>query len=150
MVVELCRPAETEGLRGHPTPTEVARLDYADLTRRQFSRRKAEYLIDIARWAAERRGGCESWLERPATEVATELRALRGVGEWTEQYVLMRGCGFGDCLPVGDAGLVKALRSFHGLAERPDAEATRRLLAPLSPYRSLATAHLWASLYDGA
>lgn len=147
VVVELCQPSARQGLRAHPTAREVARLDYADLTRRQFSRRKAEYVIDAARLAAERREGFEPWAARSATDVAKELLAIRGVGEWTQQYVLMRGCGFADCVPVGDAGLTKALQRFHGMERRPDGEQTRALMAPLAPYRSLATAHLWASLY---
>jgi AraC family transcriptional regulator of adaptative response / DNA-3-methyladenine glycosylase II len=145
-LAELCQPELQEGLRGHPRADEVAQLDYRDLTRRQFSRRKAEYVIDAARLAAARRGGFEVWAGQSATRVAAELDAIRGVGEWTQQYVLMRSCGFADCVPVGDAGLVKALQRFHGLAARPDAPTTRALLASLAPHRSLATAHLWASL----
>jgi 3-methyladenine DNA glycosylase/8-oxoguanine DNA glycosylase/AraC-like DNA-binding protein len=146
VLAELCQPRPEDGLRGHPTAREVAELDYSDLTRRQFSRRKAEYVIDAARLAAGRRDGFETWVGQSATRVAAELDAIRGVGEWTQQYVLMRACGFADCVPVGDAGLVKALERFHGLASRPDVAATRALMAPLAPYRSLGTAHLWASL----
>ena len=149
-LIERCRPGAPDGLRAHPTAAEVARLEYSDLTRRQFSRRKAEYVIDAARAAAERPEGLETLARGSATRAAAELRAIRGVGEWTEQYVLMRACGFGDCVPVGDAGLVVALRRFHGLTERPDAVTTRDLMQALAPHRSLATAHLWASLNDTA
>ena len=150
VLAELCQPRMRHGLRGHPTAAEVARLDYSDLTRRQFSRRKAEYVIDAARLATDRPDGFESWSGAAASRVAAELEEIRGVGEWTQQYVLMRGCGFADCVPVGDAGLVKALQHFHGLPVRPDAAHTRALMAPLTPYRSLATAHLWASLHSKA
>ena len=34
-------------------------------------------------------------------------------------------------------------RQFLERMERPDVDATRRLMAMFSPYRSLATAHLW-------
>lgn len=148
VLAELCQPRAREGLRGHPTAAEVARLDYADLTSRQFSRRKAEYVIDAARLATGRRGGFEPWAGQAASRVAADLLAIRGVGEWTQQYVLMRACGFADCVPVGDAGLVKALQQFHGLEVRPNVAQTRALMAPLAPYRSLATAHLWASLHQ--
>ena len=147
VLTTLCQPRARDGLRGHPTPAEVARLDYRDLTRRQFSRRKAEYVIDAARLAAGRRTGFEGWAAQAATRVAAELEAIRGVGVWTQQYVLMRACGFADCVPIGDAGLVKALWRFHDLNARPDAAQTRSLMAPLAPFRSLATAHLWASLH---
>jgi AraC family transcriptional regulator of adaptative response / DNA-3-methyladenine glycosylase II len=145
-LAELCQRPLAEGLRAHPTASEVARLEYGDLTRRQFSRRKAEYLIDVARLVADRRWSPELLPGRAASRAGTELTAIRGVGEWTQQYVLMRSCGFADCVPVGDAGLVRALERFHGLTERPNPAATRELMQPLTPYRSLATAHLWASL----
>jgi len=148
VLAELCQARAKDGLRGHPTAAEVARLDYVDLTRRQFSQRKAEYVIDAARLASGRRGGLEPWAGQAASRVAADLVAIRGVGEWTQQYVLMRACGFADCVPVGDAGLVKALQLFHGLDARPGAAQTRALMAPLAPHRSLATAHLWASLHQ--
>ena len=38
-----------QGFIAHPTAEAVAQLDYDDLTKLQYSRRKAEYLIDTAR-----------------------------------------------------------------------------------------------------
>ena len=145
-LIELCGPATAEGLRAHPTAREVAALDYADLRARQFSRRKAEYVIDAARLAAAGHLELEELVRKSAPRAAAALEELRGVGEWTVQYVLMRACGFADCVPAGDAGLVSALSRFHALEARPDAAATRRMMEPLAPHRSLATAHLWASL----
>ncbi len=146
VLVDLCSPRGGGGPRRHPTPGEVARLDAGDLTARQFSRSKAEYVLGAARWAIEKPGRVEGLRDLPATTAASRLETLRGVGPWTEQYVLMRGCGFADCVPVGDAGLVKALRRFESLAERPDADETRHRMRVMAPHRSLATAHLWASL----
>jgi len=74
------------------------------------------------------------------------LLALRGCGPWTAQYVLMRGLGFRDGVPVGDAGLTLALQRRFQLESRPDGPETLRLMAPFAPHRSLATFHLWASL----
>jgi 3-methyladenine DNA glycosylase/8-oxoguanine DNA glycosylase len=59
---------------------------------------------------------------------------------------MMRGCGFGDCVPLGDAGLTAALQRHHALDHRPDAKETAALMAPFAPHRSLAAFHLWASL----
>ena len=46
---------------------------------------------------------------------------------------MMRCFGFEDCLPVGDAGLVKGLERFFALPARPDANATRELMQVFSP-----------------
>jgi AraC family transcriptional regulator of adaptative response / DNA-3-methyladenine glycosylase II len=139
-----------DGLVVHPGPVAVARLDYGDLTAVQYSRRKAEYLIDTGRIVARGDLQPESFPEEPATVVEQQLLALRGVGPWSAQYVMMRACGFADCVPAGDSGLATALQRLHHLGHRPDAGETRRLMEPFAPYRSLATFHLWRMLGDTA
>lgn len=132
------------GLIAHPDAAAIAALDPADLTAHRFSRRKAEYVLNAAALVA--RGELE--LERllTATRAEKALLALRGCGPWTAQYVLMRGLGFRDCVPVGDSALTLALQRWFQLESRPDPAETRRLMAPFAPHRSLATFHLWASL----
>jgi len=145
-VIALAGEKLADGMMAHPTPEAVARLDYDDLTKQQFSRRKAEYLIDTARLIAAGRLDIETFPDRPAGEVEAELLAVRGIGPWTARYVMMRSCGFPDCVPVGDAGLIAALARLYGLRKRPDVTKTRRLLRPFAPHRSLATFHFWMTL----
>jgi 3-methyladenine DNA glycosylase/8-oxoguanine DNA glycosylase len=64
--------------------------------------------------------------------------------------MLMRGAGFADCAPVGDSALATALQRLHKSAERPDTKQAEELMREYSPHRTLATAHLWASLKDAA
>ena len=141
-LAELCG-TPVDGLIAPPTPAAVAALDYADLQKRQFSRRKAEYLIDIARSlsAGEILQGIDG---APATDTCKELLSLRGIGPWSANYVMMRSLGFADCVPLGDTGLTSALQSFFELEERPDKKRTTELMAPFAPHRSLATHYLWA------
>jgi AraC family transcriptional regulator of adaptative response / DNA-3-methyladenine glycosylase II len=136
-------PAEG-GLIAHPDAARVAALRMADLQALRFSRRKAEYLLNAAAEVAAGRLRLEA--RATATGAIRNLLALRGCGPWTAQYVLMRGLGFRDGVPVGDAGLTLALQRWFGLETRPDGPGTLRLMAPFAPHRSLATFHLWASL----
>lgn len=136
------------GMAVPPGPEDVARLDVDDLGRRRFSRAKANALVEAARTFAG--GGLERLPHGSAPLARRAMLACRGIGPWSANYVLMRGCGFADCLPLGDSGLTSALRRLHALADRPDAAATEQLMAPYAPFRSLATAHLWASLGDPA
>ena len=46
-------------------------------------------------------------------------------------------------MPLGDTGLTSGLKQFFALDERPDKTATLALMERFSPYRSLATFHLW-------
>jgi 3-methyladenine DNA glycosylase/8-oxoguanine DNA glycosylase len=136
--------APVGGLIAHPEAAQIAALDHGDLLARRFSGRKAEYLLNAAAKVAAGELRLDGLLT--ATGAGKALRALRGCGPWTAQYVLMRGLGFRDCVPVGDAALTLALQRWFQLDERPDAPETLRLLAPFAPHRSLATFHLWASL----
>jgi 3-methyladenine DNA glycosylase/8-oxoguanine DNA glycosylase len=142
-VIELAG-MKVDGMHAHPEPADVARLDYSDLTRRQFSRRKAEYLIDVARSGID----FEALPESDPAAVDERLRAIRGFGVWSANYVMMRGCGFADCVPVGDSGLTSSLQDFYGLDVRPDAEKTLALMKRFAPYRSLATFHFWMRKSD--
>jgi AraC family transcriptional regulator of adaptative response / DNA-3-methyladenine glycosylase II len=135
-----------DGLRAHPTPGAIAGLDYADLTTRQFSRRKAEYVIDTARAIMSGSLPLDALADGPVPLAEATILATRGFGPWTTQYVLMRGFGCADCVPVGDSGLATALGRFFAREPRPDARETRALMQPFAPYRSLATFHLWMSL----
>jgi len=139
-------PPGAHGLRTHPTAREVAALEPEELLPLQFSRSKAAYVVGVARLVAAGALAVEGFPELEALDAAARLSAVRGIGPWTTHYVLMRGCGFPDCVPLGDAGLTLALQRHHGLDHRPDAKETAALMAPFAPFRSLATFHLWASL----
>jgi AraC family transcriptional regulator of adaptative response / DNA-3-methyladenine glycosylase II len=145
-LIELAGAQASDGLRAHPTAAAVAALDYADLTGRQFSRRKAEYVIDTARAIVSGELRVQRVEEETVPALEARLLAVRGLGPWSAQYVLLRGYGFADCVPAGDSGLATALERFFDLGQRPDAVATRRLMEPFAPHRSLATFHLWMSL----
>ncbi|MEQ1891209.1 MAG: Ada metal-binding domain-containing protein [Planctomycetota bacterium] len=145
-LIELCGTPVGDGFVAHPAPAAVARLDYSDLTRRQFSRRKAEYLIDAARALAEGTLDLEGLRTEPVPAVVELLSAVRGLGPWSVQYLCLRAYGFEDCAPIGDVALHEALRRHFELAERPDARAAAELMETFAPHRSLATYHLWKSL----
>ncbi len=138
-----------DGLTPFPSAHSVAALDYADLTTRQFSRRKAEYVIDTARMVVSGELNLAALAFSGATpfgDAEKTLLAVRGLGPWSAHYVLMRGANWPDCVPVGDTGITAGLRKLYALDYGPTKEETLRLMEPFAPLRSLATHHLWASL----
>jgi AraC family transcriptional regulator of adaptative response / DNA-3-methyladenine glycosylase II len=136
-------------MRAHPTPEALARLSVDDLANRQFSRAKARYLIDAAQAVATGRLDIEGLRDRSAIAAEKALTAQRGIGVWTARYMLLR-LGFADIAPIGDSALATGLERMYRLPHRPDARQTARLMSDFAPYRSLATAHLWASLKSAA
>ncbi|WP_114856420.1 Ada metal-binding domain-containing protein [Brachybacterium sp. YJGR34] len=76
----------------------------------------------------------------PVDELRGRLLALRGVGPWTADYVLLRGVRAIDVAPARDAALLGAARDL-GLAE--DHAGLLSALDAASPWRSYAALHLW-------
>jgi AraC family transcriptional regulator of adaptative response / DNA-3-methyladenine glycosylase II len=132
------------GLRAHPGAEAVAELNIDTLRTLKFSRSKAEYLIAAAKAVAAGELPITNLRELSAKHSARLMGSVRGIGPWTIQYAFLRGFGFGDCLPSGDAGLAQGLGRLSGA--RPDEPQIREMMSRFAPYRSLATYHVWASL----
>ena len=75
--------------------------------------------------------------------------ALRGVGQWTAQWVLVRALARPDGFPIGDLALRRTVAGlyFDG-AEITDDELLE-FSQRWSPWRSYATAYLFAALRAG-
>ena len=133
----------------HPSTERVANIDVSTLTKRKYSRSKAEYLVGAAQAVAKGELDVESLPDGSAVAAEKKLTALRGIGTWTARYVMLRG-GFADAAPVGDSALATALQKLHGRAERPDHDEVHKMMLDFAPHRSLATMHLWTSLKAAA
>jgi len=80
-------------------------------------------------------------------EAAARLLALPGIGPWTAGYIGMRALSDPDAFPPGDAGVLRALRTFgHAVASGSDTGAAQAW----RPWRSYAVHHLWATLETAA
>jgi AraC family transcriptional regulator, regulatory protein of adaptative response / DNA-3-methyladenine glycosylase II len=132
-----------EGLIALPTPARVAALNASDLMPLQYSAKKADYVIGTSRLIAEGKLDVEALGFASATRAERTLLNIHGLGPWSVNYLMMRALGFSDCVPLGDTGVTSSLQALLKLEQRPDIDATRRLMATFAPYRSLATAHLW-------
>jgi DNA-3-methyladenine glycosylase II len=93
-----------------PAPERLASVAMQDLTPLGFSRRKAEYVVGLARSDVDL--GALSTL--PDDEVKGRLTALPGIGEWTADWFLARHLARPDAWPAGDLGLRKAVLHFYG------------------------------------
>ena len=127
-------------------PSQVSQLEPSDLTPHQFSQRKAEYVVGTARLVQNGELRLADFSTASAIGVERQLMAVRGLGPWSVNYIMMRGLGFADCLPLGDTGLRAALERLHGIETKLPMEQVETLMQRYRPYRSFATYHLWQSL----
>jgi DNA-3-methyladenine glycosylase II len=120
------------------------RLAPDELTCRKFSRSKADTLLRLAQLVE--RGELVLELGGDLDATCAALLAVKGIGPWTVNYALLRGYGYADCSLHGDVAIRAALQHLLGEDSKPDMARTEALLAQYQPHRTMAAAHLWASL----
>jgi DNA-3-methyladenine glycosylase II len=153
-LIQLAGRAHSSGVWCYPEALDVARLDISELTGRKFSNAKAETILRVARMVVdgslvlERLADVEDISGSASAEVSETLLAIKGIGPWTVNYVLLRGYGYPDCSLEGDVAVRAALHKLSGSAARPTVAEAERMLARYAPHRTMAAAYLWASLAD--
>jgi DNA-3-methyladenine glycosylase II len=131
-----------------PEPPALAEASVDELRQLQFSTRKAEYIIGLSQLEMQNGSAFDSLSKLNYNEAISKLLEIRGIGIWSANYILMRGGGHLDCLPLGDSGLHKAAKSVFGLGKLPDNMQVEKLARKFIPYRSLFTLYLWYSLME--
>ena len=132
-----------------PRPLSLATAEVEDLRQLKLSMRKSEYIQGIARTAVDSGDGFESLHQLPDEEATRQMVALRGVGYWTAQWVLVRALSRPDGFPIGDLALRRTVSQLYfdgaAITDSELMEFSHRW----SPWRSYATAYLFAALRSG-
>ena len=76
-------------------------------------------------------------------EALARLRTIRGIGEWTAQYIALRALGETDAFPASDVGLLRGAAAIDGMQLTPATLLNRA--EPWRPWRAYAAQHLWAA-----
>jgi AraC family transcriptional regulator of adaptative response / DNA-3-methyladenine glycosylase II len=76
-------------------------------------------------------------------EAVTRLRAIRGIGEWTAQYIALRAIREMDAFPATDVGLLRSVAAMDGEESTPANLLSRA--ESWRPWRAYAAQHLWAA-----
>ena len=119
-----------------PPRERLARAREDQLVALGFSRRKAEYVIGLARSELD----LERLRDLGDDEVRAELGSLRGLGEWTADWFLARHLARPRAWPAGDLGLRKAVSALYGGGRQLSTPEVRAIGARFDPFQNL-TAH---------
>ena len=137
----------SSGLWCYPEAADAVKLGIDDLTSRKFSRAKAETLLRLANLVASGELRLDVTPTNSIEQISAALLAVKGIGPWTVNYGLLRGYGYADCSLHGDVAIRAALQQLLGEDVKPDMPRTEQILARYAPHRTMAAAHLWASLH---
>ncbi|MFY2558227.1 AlkA N-terminal domain-containing protein [Corallococcus terminator] len=142
-LVVLCGEAPPEGLpsglsRAFPSPERVVATDLSALGMPSARKASLKALAEAAL--------ADPLLFHPfgtVEEGITRLRSIRGVGEWTAQYIALRALRETDAFPASDVALLRSAATDAGA--RPTPEDLLQRAEPWRPWRAYAAQHLWAA-----
>ena len=127
-----------------PSPQQVLSTDEAAMRACGLSRNKIAAIRDIALKTTEGVVPTRRTAMRLSdAELIERLTAIRGVGRWTVEMLLMFNLGRMDILPVDDFGVREGYRRLHGLAAQPKPKELAAIGEMWSPWRSVASWYLW-------
>lgn len=128
-----------ENLLGEVTPESISNCTDEDLKGCGVSRQKISYLKILAQ-AVSSELNLESFTEKSADEVRSELIKLKGIGHWTIDVYLMFSLQSPDIIPLGDIAVVNTIKELFDVHTKEEME---QLSQNWKPYRSMATFMLW-------
>jgi DNA-3-methyladenine glycosylase II len=132
-----------------PTPQVISKLGVSDLKPLQFTTRKAEYIIGIANLFNDKTIKKEELaLEKSYENLKKKLVAIRGVGNWTADYTIMKCFDINDAFPIADVGIHNALKGILGLDRKPTIKEIEKLSENWKGWEAYVTFYLWRYLYD--
>ena len=133
----------TEKCGRRPTPASVAALELDDLRALGLSKRKSEYIADLAVHFDQKKVKPAAWSAMDDEAVIADLCAIRGIGRWTVEMLLIYTLERADILPADDFGVRDGYRRLKGLSDAPKPRAMSDLGAAWSPHRTAAAWYLW-------
>jgi 3-methyladenine DNA glycosylase/8-oxoguanine DNA glycosylase len=140
-VLALFRP------RRFPRPEDLLAESVRKLRGAGLSRAKTAALRDLSAKALDGTVPSLAKLQKMSDdEIVERLTAVRGVGRWTVEMLLIFRLGRPDVLPVDDYGVRKGFMLFRGLRELPSPRELAAYGERWRPYRSVASWYLWRAL----
>lgn len=129
-----------------PTPERVASLTHDELLPLQFSRQKSSYTIGIAQAFAAGSISREMFHGRPLAEAKEKLMEIKGIGNWTANYALMRTFRYPDAFPLEDVALHKALQIQMNMRKRPSLDRVKKIFKKYKGWEAYTTLYFWKTL----
>lgn len=105
--------------------------------------RKGEYICDFAQKVVDGTFDIEEINHMSDEEVIKELTALKGIGPWTAEMILLFGMHRMNVLSYGDLAIIRGMRMVYRHRDISKAQF-ERLRRRYSPYGSVASIYLWA------
>jgi len=107
-----------------------------------MSMRKAGYIKNIAEIAQSKTVDFATFHEKTDKEIIATLTAIKGVGVWTAEMLLIFSLERPDVISYGDLAIRRGMMNLYGLKELAK-DKFQRYAKRYSPYSSVASLYLW-------
>jgi len=126
-----------------PTPEALLKIRAPRLRKAGLSSQKVSYVRDLAKKCIDGTVDQKRFPKMTSEEIIEHLTAVKGIGVWTAQMLLIFTLHRLDILPTGDLGIRKGFQSVYGLKAMPTAKEMEKLAAPWRAHASVASWYLW-------
>src|SRR5690242_9022290 len=128
---------------GFVTPKKILALTDAELRACYFSRQKVIYARALATAIIKKTLNLKKLALLNDEEIRTELKKIKGIGDWTVDVYLMHALQRSDLFPLGDIALVNSLKHVKQLHPKTTKEEILAIAESWRPYRTVASMILW-------
>ena len=133
---------------GKLTIDEVLELDVTAFRGIGLSRKKAEYILGLARILRSRPCYFEQLNDMPDEEIIKHLTAIHGIGSWSAKMYLIFVLDRKDVLPHEDGAFQQVYKWLY-TTDDTKPSAIRQRCARWWPYSSIAARYLYRALDEG-
>ena len=127
-----------------PAPADLLAMDERTIRGAGFSQAKVAALQDLAAKTLDGTVPTGAIIRKLDDEAIIErLIAVRGIGRWTVEMLLIFQLGRPDVLPVDDFGVRNGFRIAYGKRSMPKPREVLRHGERWKPYRTAAAWYLW-------
>jgi DNA-3-methyladenine glycosylase II len=128
---------------GHIAPEKILQLSDEEMKACYFSRQKIKYARHLADKIANGELNIKQLNNLQDDLVRTELKKVKGIGDWTVDVYLMMVLHRCDCFAIGDIALMKSIKEVKGLSPLTSKEEILSIVENWRPYRTIAAFMLW-------
>jgi DNA-3-methyladenine glycosylase II len=129
-----------------PTPREILKMSVPKMRAVGLSGMKVSFIKDLSKKVLDKSLDLKKIDLMSDEEVVKHLVQVKGIGQWTAEMFLMFSLGRDDVFSYGDLALRNAMQKLYKMRSTPTPAQAARITAKWSPYRTLGSRYLWASL----
>ena len=128
---------------GLVTPEKILKLTDEEFRHCYFTRQKTVYARELATAIVNKELRLRQLAQEDNDTIRTQLKKIKGIGDWTVDIYLLHVLQRADIFPLGDIALLNSIKHIKQLDAGTPKEELLKMSTAWQPYRSIATMLFW-------